>query len=266
MFIRPSSQHSKCSLCVRYKLILKRLKRNIPARAAQMSILRSHLAKQYADRTVYWAARAESKMGHKPDGTQVIAVTIDSIDHSKFAVPRSQCMSSKSFAQFIRPCLGVTMAIIHGHCTLIFVSEPHLPHDSSWTSEVIAFSLNVLREQYPHIDYRKCHVSLHGDNSSKELKNNSVLRLLSGLTSTRRVRSASLSTLMSGHSHEDIDQSFSSLAAWVQAQSEVHTTDAFCQTMQSWLDQAQIRPDEPFKKVYRVDQVRAWNLASSRQQ
>ena len=231
-----------------------------------MSILRSHLAKQYADRTVYWAARAESKMGHKPDGTQVIAVTIDSIDHSKFAVPRSQRMSSKSFAQFIRPCLGVTMAIIHGHCTLIFVSEPHLPHDSSWTSEVIAFSLNVLREQYPHIDYRKCHVSLHGDNSSKELKNNSVLRLLSGLTSTRRVRSASLSTLMSGHSHEDIDQSFSSLAAWVQAQSEVHTTDAFCQTMQSWLDQAQIRPDEPFKKVYRVDQVRAWNLASSRQQ
>ena len=107
-------------------------------------------------------------------------------------------------------------------------------------SEVIAFSLNVLREQYPHIDYRKCHISLHGDNSSKELKNNSVLRLLSGLTSTRRVRSASLSTLMSDHSHEDINQSFSSLAAWIQAQSEVHTTDAL--------------PNY------------AWNLASSRQQ
>ena len=158
-------------------------------------------------------------------------------------------------------CLGVTMSIIHGHCTLIFVSEPHLAHDSSWTSEVIAFSLNVLREQYPHIDYRKVHLSLHGDNSSKELKNNSVLRLVSGLTSTRRVLSASLNTLMSGHSHEDIDQSFSSLAAWIQAQTEVHTTDAFCQTMQNWLDQPQIRPDEPFKKVYRVDQVRAWKLS-----
>lgn len=151
----------------------------------------------------------------KPDGSRLLALTIDSIDHSKFAVPRSPSMSSKAFGQFIRPCLGVTMAICHGHCALVFVSEPHLSHDSSWTAELIAITLNVLAKEFSYIDYRSAHLSLHGDNSTKEPKNNSVLRMLSATVSSRRLKSASLNTLMSGHSHEDIDQSFSSLAAWI---------------------------------------------------
>ena len=106
LFIRPGSQQARCSLCVGYNLILRRLKRNVPARQAQMAISRRHLEKQYQDRIRYWQARSESKLGEKPDGTRLIAVPIDSIDHSKFAVPRSPSMSSKTFAQFIRPCLG----------------------------------------------------------------------------------------------------------------------------------------------------------------
>ena len=196
----------------------------------------------------------------KPDGSRLLALTIDSIDHSKFAVPRSPSMSSKAFGQFIRPCLGVTMAICHGHCALVFVSEPHLSHDSSWTAELIAITLNVLAKEFSYIDYRSAHLSLHGDNSTKELKNNSVLRMLSATVSSRRLKSASLNTLMSGHSHEDIDQSFSSLAAWIHSQGDLHTTNQFVDSIQAWLDQPQIRPDEPFKKVYRIDQVRAWIL------
>lgn len=196
----------------------------------------------------------------KPDGSRLLALTIDSIDHSKFAVPRSPSMSSKAFGQFIRPCLGVTMAICHGHCALVFVSEPHLSHDSSWTAELIAITLNVLAKEFSYIDYRSAHLSLHGDNSTKELKNNSVLRMLSATVSSRRLKSASLNTLMSGHSHEDIDQSFSSLAAWIHSQGDLHTTNQFRDSIQAWLDQPQIRPDEPFKTVYRRDQVRAWIL------
>ena len=256
LFIRPASQHASCSLCVRCKLILRRLKRNVPARQAQMAIFRRHLEKQYQDRIRYWQARSESKLGEKPDGTRLIAVTIDSIDHSKFAIPRSPSMSSKTFAQFIRPCLGVTMAIVHGYCALVFVSEPHLSHDSSWTCELISFTLHTIGKEFSHVDLRTVHCSLHGDDSSKELKNNSVLRLLSSAVSCRRLKSA----LMSGHSHEDIDQTFSSLATWIHSQGDLHTTDQFVASIQAWLDQPQIRPNESFKKVYRVDQVRAWIL------
>lgn len=119
----------------------------------------------------------------------------------------------KTFGQFIRPCLGCTMILLHGFAALVCVSEPHLAHDSSWTCEIVSHALNVLKSQFPNIDVRKVHLSCHGDNSSKELKNNSLLRLLSACVSQRRLHSASLSTLMSGHSHEDIDQCFSSLTA-----------------------------------------------------
>ena len=65
LFIRPGTQHATCSLCIRYKLVLRRLKRNVPARACQMAIFRRHLQKQYEDRIKYWQARSESKLGEK---------------------------------------------------------------------------------------------------------------------------------------------------------------------------------------------------------
>ncbi len=225
-----------------------------------MIVYRAHLKKQYSDRTVYWKTRSESKVGEKPDSIRVVACTVDSMDHSKFAVPRAVAMSAKSFGQFVRPCLGCTMILLHGYAALVYVSEPHLAHDSSWSCEILSHALSVLKSQFGYIDCRNLHLSCHGDNSSKELKNNSLLRLLSGCVSQRRLHSASLSTLMSGHSHEDIDQCFSSLATWIASKPELHTTDAFCNSIQDWLNQASTRPHESFKQCYRVDQVRAWIL------
>ena len=66
----------------------------------------------FSDRDAIPKKPSESKLGEKLDGTRLIAVTIDSIDHSKFAIPQSPSMSSKTFAQFIRPCLEVTTVIV----------------------------------------------------------------------------------------------------------------------------------------------------------
>ena len=154
--------------------------------------------------------------------------------------PRAAAMSAKTFGQFIRPCLGCTMILLHGFAALVYVSEPHLAHDSSWTCEIVSHALNVLKSQFPNSD--------SGDNSSKELKNNSILRLLGACVSQRRLHSASLSTFLSGHSHEDIDQCFSSLATWISGQPELHTTDSFCVTIQEWLNQPSTRPHESIKQ------------------
>lgn len=245
---------------MRYRLVLRRLKHNLPAYRSQMLVYRSHLKKQYSDRCEYWKTRGESRLGEKSDGIRVVACTVDSMDHSKFAVPRAAAMAAKTFGQFIRPCLGCTMILLHGFAALVYVSEPHLAHDSSWTCDIVSHALHILKSQFPSIDVRKTHFSCHGDNSSKELKNNSLLRLLSACVSQRRLYSVSLSTLMSGHSHEDIDQCFSSLATWIASQPELHTTDAFCATIQEWLNQPSTRPHESFRQCYRVDQVRAWTL------
>ena len=57
-----------------------------------------------------------------------------------------------------------------------------MAHDSSWTSEIIACCLNFLKEEFPSVHMQNVHLSCQGDNSSKEIKNNSVMRLLLGLS------------------------------------------------------------------------------------
>ena len=57
------------------------------------------------------------------DGIRKIVITVDSIDHQKFAWPRSLAMESKEFGQFIRPTLGVTCAIIHGFAVLFLCQK-----------------------------------------------------------------------------------------------------------------------------------------------
>ena len=69
-----------------------------------------------------------------------------------------------------------------------------------------------LRQEFIELDFRRCSLHCHGDNASKELKNNSVFRLLSALVGCRWLHACSFNTLQSGHSHEDIDEAFSALA------------------------------------------------------
>ena len=260
LFIRPRSQHAACTECVRHKVIIHKLRKNTGARRAQLQLYQAHLRRQYADRCVYWKARADSKLGELSSTTRRITAIIDSMDHSKFGVPKSVAIFSKQFGQFIRPTLSTTCCIIHGYCTLFYMSEPHVAHDSSWTAEVLAHALHVLQGEFPHLDLRRCHLSLHGDNSSKELKNNCCVQLMSSLVSTRRLRSAALQFLQSGHSHEDVDQLFSGLATWISGEAELHTPQEYVESLQRWLNQPQLRQDERFKRVYKVDQNRAWPL------
>eukprot|EP00435_Cladocopium_sp_Y103_P040428 s301_g11.t1 len=174
----------------------------------------------------YWRLRGLSRLRQLSDGRQVVCVAIDTVDHSKFVVPKSLAMQAKDFSQFLKPSLTVTASLIHGVACIIHIAKPHICKDSSYTTEIVAHTCKVISETdgiyMPQICVHFC-----GDNSSRELKNNSVVRLLSGMVSCGRVRVASLQTLESGHSHEDIDQMFSSLAAWIMGQNELHTTTDF---------------------------------------
>ena len=167
---------------------------------------------------------------------------------------------AKEFSTFCKPTLGTTCVIAHGYGCYLYLSEGRTPHDSSWTCEIIAATLHNLTEQFD-IDWRKVKPVLCGDNSSKELKNNSVLRLLSGLTACQRIYSSALYTLESGHSHEDIDQYFSSLATAVGAMTELATPSDYILALQQWMDTCGLRPRERMKQVKLVDRVRDWNLA-----
>ena len=193
------------------------------------------------------------------DDRRTVSIVLDSIDHSKFPLPKAFCLSAKCFGGFIRPTLSITAAIIHGIGVIVFVAPPHVLKDSSYTVEILCHVVNLLSE-IPTLDLSRCSVRVFGDNSSRELKNNSILRILAGLCSTRRVFEASLETLQSGHSHEDLDQWFSSMSGFITNQDEIHTTSQYCQKLRNWLHTPGNRPHEAIKHVVQVDQTRSWKL------
>ena len=111
---------------------------------------------------------------------------------------------------------------------------------------------------------REMDLYLCGDNSSKEIKCNAMRRMISGLVSSHRLRSASICTLQSGHSHEDVDQFFSALSTYVHEKcDDLETPIQFRDALQRFLDMPSTRPSEPPKVVELVTRTRAWTPAEN---
>ena len=216
-----------------------------------------HLDRQYEDRRVYWDARASSRLGTDYENQRTICCIIDSIDRSKFALPRTGALQSKEMAGLERPRLDCTAVICHGHMLAIFIAEPGLVKGASWTVECLAHCFHVLQAERG-IDLREYSVRLQGDNCSKELKSNSVAKFLSVMVARRRLRRADLQTLVSGHSHEDVDQYFSLMAGFLETQCELHNPAAFEAAIKTFVAAPSVRPHEPLRIVKRVSQVRDW--------
>ena len=104
-----------------------------------------------------------------------------------------------------------------------FQGSPSGPRTRSSNYDGAAMNSNMvqkLRQKFIELDLRRCSLHCHGDNASKELKNNSVL-------GCRWLHACSFNTLQC-HSHEEIDEAFSALAG--------HT--AFIDSIQRWLSKA----------------------------
>lgn len=144
MSIREHTQHSQCGQCVRYKLLIRRLRNDSAALVHQTKCFEAHLAKQYADRVVYWKARTLSRIPMGPTGRPSICIITDAIDHSKFRVPRSKIFNSKEMGGFIRPCMDMTTVLVHGRYVLMALSEQWVRKDSSWCAELLAYTLGRL--------------------------------------------------------------------------------------------------------------------------
>ncbi|CAK9044016.1 Uncharacterized protein SCF082_LOCUS25066, partial [Durusdinium trenchii] len=259
MLIRDRTQHAKCAVCIRLKLQMRKFKKDIPQKKLHLLLYQEHLRSQYQCRMKYWELRSLSRMGMQSDSTCQIVLAIDTMDHSKYAYPRDLAVASKDFASWVRPTLSATGCIVHGWCCGLYMSESFMAHNSSWTSELVANCIHRL-SQIPQLDLKQCELIVVGDNSSKETKNNTLLRMLSGLVAARRLKSATMCQLRAGHSHEDWDQWFSTLTTHLATTDSLHVPDDFVQSIQGWMDAGHTRPFEERKFCVKVDQTRAWML------
>lgn len=261
--IRGSTHHSRCSVCVRHRLIIRRVGKG-PARLGQLVEYRKHLKRQYDDRVNYWASRSTSRLeSTSGDSVQFICGILDSMDQSKHCWPRSEAMCSKDFASWVRPRMSSTTFLLHGHGALVCLSPPHVPTNSSRTVEILACGMT--RCIKAGIDWRKVHFRLQSDNCAKECKNQTVLRWLGQMVATHRLRAATMACLQSGHSHEDVDALFSTMATYIDRHKELWTMGMFQQCLQKFLDQDHIRPDETkFRSVEILTQFHDWRLSQNK--
>lgn len=257
--IREQTQHAKCATCTRHKAIIKRLAQDCLARQAQAREFAAHLQLQYRDRCTYWEARAQSRLKEPlPNGLLKVTMITDGMDKSKYRYPRSKILQSKEFDGLTRPALDMVATIVHGYSIVLCLSEPIVPKDSSSTAEVILYSLDRLAGA--GIDLRKVSLHLQADNTSREVKNNSIMRLAGVLTASHRLHDVTVSNLMTGHSHEDVDGFFAGVTAHLESNTELHTPEQFRVCLEKYLSNPEIRPRETDRAVVLMDTARDWQL------
>lgn len=252
MSIREQTQHAVCGQCVRYKMLIRKLADDSLAKSHQLQLYQQHLEKQYRDRSVYWSSRSISRTPMTGGGTHSVCIISDAIDHSKFRYPRAKIFNSKEFDEFIRPTMDMTCAICHGHYMCLALSEPWVKKDSSWSVDLTAHVLEQLGGNLRNVE-----VVLQADNCSRETKNNTMTRFAALITALHRVRRVEMRYLISGHSHEDIDQFFSEVATSIESV-ELHTPAKFVEHLEKWLSDGKVRRHETFREVIKVDAVRDW--------
>ena len=257
--VRAASRHAKCSVCIRYRLIIKKLPHG-PAKIAQIGQYKSHLTRQYRDRQIYWSHRSESR-SQSCSGTPIseISLILDGMDQAKHAYPKSEAIGgSKEFANWSRPRLAATTIIAHGHAVLVGLSPDHVPSSGSRTMELVA---HLMTKTLSYIDWRHCFVHLEADNCTKELKHQTALRMFASAIALHRLRGCEFSYLSTGHSHEDIDSYFGVVSSWLNRFPELHSVNDFRDCLSKMLANRSLRTHEPRREVLVYDQFRDWTLS-----
>ena len=237
---------------------MKRLSSNQEALKEQSVLWGLHMNKQFADREVYWSNRTLSRLGTDGTGQKTLTLILDSMDHAKWAIPRSEALSAKSFNNLVRPHMDCTAIICHGHLVAVAFTEQQVFKGGDFTCELLCHTLDKLTRM--GLDLREYELHLQCDNASKEGKNNAVLRFLAFLCSKRSIRAARLHSCISGHSHEDVDQFFSLLSAFLATKKELHTPVAFMESLRQYLSNPSVRHHERTREVLKIDCVRSWSL------
>lgn len=195
--IRAKGRHTMCPICIKHKLVMKKLRNNEQALNRQRSMYDRHLAAQYLDRKRYWAVRADARLQ-----LYTLAVICDGMDQAKFGWPRSpDIVDNHNFDRYQRPRLHLFGAIIHGHAMLLTLSHNDISKSGSTTVDVLAFVLTYLHRK--GIVLNRCFLHLQLDNTSSTNKNNVLMSFLGAMVTSGKLAGCQAAFLRVGHTHED---------------------------------------------------------------
>ena len=254
---RKRRQHKVCGTCVRHKLIIRNLGGDYVKRKLQTQYYHLHLRSQRADRGVYYARRALSRLKQIcQDGKVHVSLILDGMDQAKFSTPRDERLDQSKEFEGVRPRLHVVGVIVHGYFRQIYVTDPDVPKDSNLTCEILANVLTHLKEMGVPLSVD---VVLHiqGDNTCRENKNNTTMKFCGALTGFSRIVVGEQEYLVTGHTHEDIDQLFGRLAKFLLGQHRLEDPAAFVAAINGFMQNLG-QTTEMWHRCVKLDHVRNW--------
>lgn len=125
-----------------------------------------HLSGVYADRSVYDQSKVRAVQER-----DVLLCTIDSMDKSKFALPRfSMGIVPKGIENKQRPQCELTAVILHGRCLAVYVGDCDSTSGSDWSMEMLARTLEkgFSKAQAAGEAWPRC-LRIFSDNTPKDI-------------------------------------------------------------------------------------------------
>lgn len=161
---RSQSTHAQCKVCNKLKSAIKH-SRDISSHATASDQYMRHLGGVFADRQCYGQTKARAKIQR-----DVLCAIVDSMDHSKFRLPRfADGRTPKPLENKRRPELEFTCCMLHGIGTYIYLADAEQSSGSDWSLEILPRSLDKAfascqRQNRPWPN----HLKIFTDNTPKE--------------------------------------------------------------------------------------------------
>ena len=255
-FRKSTGQHACCDSCMYFKRKLKE-RCSIEERQNTMQDYCSHLMDNWRDRQAdaAWVALSiTTAMAGPPfQANSVLVLRADGLDQAKHKIPRLH-QPCKSVENLLRPCCHIQMTWAHGHGFMFGVGDPDMKKNTVSNVDCLARALNQIHEHHGAIPR---HIYCIMDNTSRENKNQKMVKWWLKLKVFNIVDHAYMGFAMKGHTHNAIDALGG--AACVSTSTKVFDTPEQLQEIyQQFLQRTRFETSLYFKTAFKHDEAADW--------
>ena len=206
---------------------------SLPEKQEHQEAKQQHITEVKLDREASSRTNHLSEQACKNPSTdgynQLLKITMDGMDQSKFKVPRN-IASNAEWADSWRPMLHFVGAIHHEHGEYYFVMPTDCPKDANMECTVVARLLDLIYEEY----YRDCPhalprmLAIATDNTAREAVNQTFSQFMGFLTASGVFEDVTNERLQVSHTHNEMDQRFSSTGSILARAPVLEDPEEFC--------------------------------------
>ena len=219
---RTKGEFVRCDSCISYSNLLQ-TERDATKRAQLRHARRIHMYKMWMERKFYYERREEARQN--PD--VLLSIIIDGMDQRKSEIPRvPRGQVTHSLDALYRVKQTITGALVHHVGRFFFISTCDIKGGATLEIECLHRTIaRTLEYKLANGLPRPRDLCIQMDNCGHQ-KNKYMMAYLTHLVDNGQFANITLSFLEKGHTHEDIDQTFSVLSKAFK-QSTCHTPSEF---------------------------------------